>query len=616
MEKSKAKMLRAGIYLLFFVAFFCVFCFGLREVLQGWEAHSPLFRYSPDYVLRYRHEYLNVLFFCNAFWVQFSYYPALGALLCAALYTLLAFGINRLAFGHIAASTESATGKETLTLLFGFGIAACLLPLFPYTFCVWPIILLLIVAGGFLWRATTAHKPHHIALRVLLMIACTYILRDYALLAWILYSLIDAARPADNPRRAPRFLFYLVGWIILVAVFIALWRPYEFIPKRFFAAFYVKMAGKAFLVPFNFFRAPGYAPVTLYVGLLGFVLSPLLRYVKKKARNVLAVAVACAGIAGIGIAPASAHQATVFFKADRHIRRYEWKEALEILEKDYSRHEGSKKVTHAEVAYQTQFKTCLLALRKASDRLFTYDLVTFPLLLPENIINRAESYVFAPYYVYSGNYSESLHLDYDLCTGGIFAPAVLSQLITASLILDDTLPASKFLFLLNQTLFRQKDVPKYSAQDPEFRRVLERGKKLLPAVNYRVDAYIPDKNAVSAYLHNPGNVLFYEYFLSLCMVHKDLYAVAMEWNKIRQTYPRHVPRHLQEALLASYNYAPARYVYPQKIEGIEADTWNDYWAFILDDQAYQNDRMVFEDLQRKWRHTFWFHHLYKIFKTQ
>ena len=106
-------MLRAGVYLLFFAAFFCMFYFGLRDVLQGWEEHTPLFRYSPDNVLRYRYEYLNVIFFCNAFWVQFSYYPALGALLYAALFTLLTFGINRLAFGRTA---------ETLTSIFGFGI--------------------------------------------------------------------------------------------------------------------------------------------------------------------------------------------------------------------------------------------------------------------------------------------------------------------------------------------------------------------------------------------------------------------------------------------------------------------------------------------------------------
>lgn len=606
MEKSKAKMLRAGVYLLFFAAFFCMFYFGLRDVLQGWEEHTPLFRYSPDYVLRYRYEYLNVIFFCNAFWVQFSYYPALGALLYAALFTLLAFGINRLAFGRTA---------ETLTPIFGFGIAACLLPMFPYTFCVWPIILLLIVAGGFLWRATTAHKPHHIALRVVLMIAYAYILRDYAVLAWGVYSLIDATRTTDRPRRTPRFLFYLVGWVILTVVFIALWRPYAFISKSFFAVFYAKMAGRVFWAPFGFFYASGYTLAIFYVGLLCFIFSPLVRFAGKETRTVLSILLACIGLVGFGLTPLSPHQLTVFFKADCHIRRYEWKDALEILEKDYPLHEGKQEVTNGEVAYQTQLKTCLLALRKASDRLFTYDLITFPVLFPESIVNRTESYVMPPYYVYSGNYSESLHLDYDWCTGGNISPAVLSQLITASLILNDTLPASKFLFLLNQTLFRQKDVAKYSWQNPEFRRVLERGRKFLPTTNYRVDAYTPDKNALSAYLYNPGNALFYEYFLNLCLVNKNLYAIGMEWEKIKQSYPRHVPRHLQEAMLASYNYAPARYVYPQNIEGIEAETWNDYWAFVLDDQAYQNNQLSFERLEQKWQHTFWFFHLYKVYKT-
>lgn len=610
MNASKARMLRAGVYLLFFAAFFGMFYWGLRDVLQGWEEHTPLFRYAPDYVLRYKYEYLNVIFFCNAFLVQFSYYPALGALLYAALFTLLALGINRLAFGR---TTENTT-TELLTPLFGFGITACLLPMFAYTFCVWPLILFLIVAGGFLWRATTAHKPHHIALRVLLMIALVYILRDYAVLAWGVYSLIDATRPTDRPRRAPRFLFYLIGWFILIVVFIALWRPYEFIPKQFFAALYVKMAGVVFLPPFTFFRAPKYTLAILYAGLLCFVSTPLLKCVKKKASTVISILVACVGAAGLGLTPLSAHRNTVFFKVEHHTRQYQWKEALDVLEKDYPRHEDKLKVDHAEMAYQTQFKICLLALRKASDQLFTYKLITFPMLLPDNIINRAESYVIPPYYVYCGNYSASLHLDYDWCTGEVVSPAVLSQLITASFILGDTLPASKYLFLLNQTLFRQKDVAKYSAQNPEFARIMERGKKLLPASNYRIDAYIPDRNAIAAYLHNMGNAFFYEYALAVCLSNKDIYLINAEWERIKQIYFRHIPRHLQEAYLATYNYAPARYLYPQNIEGVEPETWNDYWAFIVDDQAYQNNKITLDELERKWRHTFWFNQLYMVYQ--
>ncbi|MDE5544654.1 MAG: hypothetical protein K2I83_04515, partial [Bacteroidales bacterium] len=129
---------------------------------------------------------------------------------------------------------------------------------------------------------------------------------------------------------------------------------------------------------------------------------------------------------------------------------------------------------------------------------------------------------------------------------------------------------------------------------------------------YRIDAYIPDRNAISAYLHNPVNAFFYEYFLAVCLSNKDAYMINAEWNKIRQFYPRHVPRHLQEAVLATYGYAPARYLYPKKIEGIEAETWNDYWAFIIDDQAYRNNRITIDELEHKWRHTFWFYQLYII----
>ena len=71
-----------------------------------------------------------------------------------------------------------------------------------------------------------------------------------------------------------------------------------------------------------------------------------------------------------------------------------------------------------------------------------------------------------------------------------------------------------------------------------------------------------------------------------------------------------IPRHIQEALLANFDYIPMRLAYPEHIEGVGPETWRDYWQFLVDNQNYQNKNISFKQLQKKWAHTYWFYDYY------
>lgn len=252
-------------------------------------------------------------------------------------------------------------------------------------------------------------------------------------------------------------------------------------------------------------------------------------------------------------------------------------------------------------------------MNKATDQIFTYDLLTFPLLFPDNINNRPEAYILPPYYFYCGNYSESLHINYDFVTSGCTSPVFLRAIIETSLVMDDTMPASKFVNMMRQSLFHGKEaVSIFQGSEPKSAFRVERGRRLYPIKNYAVDAYKPDLNQRKSSFLQPQNIYFYEYFLIERLLYKDVYTIVQQFNQIKKFYPRGVPRHIQEGYLAYYEYKPSRFFYPSKIEGIDKDVWGDYWCFLRDDQAYQMKKMPFEEFERKWRHTFWFYQLYMV----
>lgn len=602
------KYITAGVYALLFALFFCFFLWPMRAVLSGWEAHNVLFRFSADFFgLFGRGKAWGPLLCANSFFTQFYYYPWLGSLVYAAFFTLLSFCIHRLV---------------PSSLFLGFLISALLLPVLPYSGWLVPVMVLAMVVGGLLWRATSTRNPWAVLVRIAVLGGLTFLIKEFVFGAWVLYTLIDLCDTRQSRRQKilNTLLFLLIAllWTILATW---LWMPYDFyIKTRLFQPIAPK-ASQLLGMPMRCFFPHPSAEILLLVGLLLLLLLPLVQKgLQKLGRKALyAVEGLCLaiGCTCLVITPLQSHETATFYKADALCRQQQWNEALQLLDKDYPARSAQKDIlSHSNTLYSTQLKTCLLATRKATDRIFTYSLYAFPLLFPENITNHNESYILPPYYLYIGQYSAALHMNYDWVTGQTLNASVLLSLIETSLIVDDTLPASKFVYMLNQSLFRGKDARQlFARQTPEIQRQIKRGKMLLPSLNFSVDAYMPDRTMVKTSLLLPDNPYTYEYLLIYALLEKNKQAVAWQFEQIKQFYPQGIPRHLQEALLATYHYEPARYMYPTSIEGISKETWNEYWAFMVDDQAYQKQALPFADLHKKWKHTYWFYDLYTTIRN-
>lgn len=303
---------------------------------------------------------------------------------------------------------------------------------------------------------------------------------------------------------------------------------------------------------------------------------------------------------------------------DKLCRAYRWNEALHQTNIQWEKTKSSneiKDINTSKTLLCGQTRTTLLATRKATSTLFTYPHPYFPLLFPIDMINMTECFTLPPYYTYIGGISESLHIDYDYITAHNISANILNHVIMTSLIVDDTMPMLKFVKFLQHSLFYRNQAAIYL--DPAARLKLPqviRGKMMLPKHNYTVWGYNPDENALRQHLHQPDNIYFYEYYLAVSLLHKKHSVIKDEMPTIKRFYPHGgkyiAPRHIQEALLANYDYAPMRLAYPSYIEGVDNNTWRDYWRFLSDNEAFQSGKKNFSELSKDWGHTYWFYDCY------
>ncbi|MBD5387965.1 hypothetical protein HDR68_01040, partial [bacterium] len=305
-----------------------------------------------------------------------------------------------------------------------------------------------------------------------------------------------------------------------------------------------------------------------------------------------------------------------FQKIDRLCRAYRWNDALHILDLQWETEPESIFFTsNSRLLFYTQTKLALLATRNATERLFTYPQPAFPMLFPIPTNNRPECFLMPTYYTFTGSFSASLHLTYDLITCHCISANVLNTTIITSFIVDDTLPALKLTHFLEKSLFYRSQAAIY--QDVNLRNeipAIKRGKQMIPSRNYTILSYSPDNNASKEFLMQSENPYFFEYLLSVCLLNRLHVIARQEMPSIRKFYPKGgtftAPRHIQEALLASFDYKPFHHLYPQRIEGLSQEVWNDYWQFIADNQSYTSRNISFAELQRKWGHTYWFYDCY------
>lgn len=585
------------------------FFFAMHYVLDFWEKNQ-LFRYSTEYIRFFEHDPLGVLFYLNTFFIQFSYHTWLGAAVYAGLFWLMAYLLNK--------TLSYAVRKPCFVP--GWLMAGLLLPTTATWGLLWVLVILLILLGGWCWLPCRKTIPRYL-LQALVVAALVWAIKEYTLLACLFYIGVDVAAGSRQHGKIKHYMFWpcWIGLLLSFGMGWVLWQPYVFVKfNQLFALVYAP--GEMMLTPFLFFHSTRPVSVCLCIGLLFFVTYGLgIPFIPKKGRcSRPLLSVGLSGIlllAGGHVGFSQSASMRHFQKVDTLCREYRWEEALRQLNRQWDKKPDMSGFSYEKSLFTAQTKVALLATRKATQSLFTYPQPAFPMLFPLDVGNHAESFVMPPYYLYVGGFGECLHIGYDFITAHNISPNTLRSIIMASLILDDTVPVSKMVHLLENTLFYRREAALY--RDVERRGNLPavvRGKTMLPPKDYEVRAYTPDENAFSEYRSNPDNPFFYEYYLCVLLYRKQHALIPAEMPAIQRFYQRgnqvRIPRHIQEALLANFDYMPMRLAYPEQIEGVSRETWLDYWQFLFDNQSFQTSRINFSVLQKKWGHTYWFHDCY------
>lgn len=593
-----------------FVLLWLFFFFAMRYVLAFWEKNQ-LFRYTTEYIGYFDHEPLGVLFYLNSFFVQFSYYIWLGATIYAGLFWLVAFLLNRMLL---------YTGWKRV-LAPGWMVSGLLLPTTVFYGLLWVLIFLLILAGAWIWLPRRKPMVRYLC-QAFVTAVLMWMMREYALIACLFYISMDVSAIRTQEKKIRHYIFWpcWVGALLCFYVGWKVWQPYEFV--NFHTLFILNYTpAKIMLPPFAYFRATIPTLVCLGLSLVlffgaGAYASLFSRPNKERYSFLINFGASLVLFAtGAGICFGQSRPMREFQKVDALFREYRWEEALKQLNRQWDRNPDMSGSSYTKSLFSAQTKVALLATRKATDQLFTYPQPAFPMLFPIDIGNRGESFVISPYYLYAGSFGTMLHLNYDFVTVHCISPNTLRAIILASLILEDTVPASKMVHLLENTLFYRQEAALY--RDVDQRNALPavvRGKAMLPSKNYAVKTYEPDKNAICQHQNDPENPFFYEHYLCVRLLRKQHHLIPAEIPTIKKFYQRgtytKLPRHIQEALLANFDYIPLRLAYPQYIEGIDPETWRDYWQFISDNQSYLSRNMSFKQLQKKWAHTYWFYDIY------
>lgn len=601
--RHPAATLFTGLGLLFFL----FFLFFFREISGAWE-HNTLFRYAPEYWPSFRANRLPLIEYLNIFLFQFARLPLPGALLSGIL-----FAGNAVLLNTLIARTDHRPA-----FIPGILLSAFLLPSFAFLGHSPALVFLFILAGARVWISF-----RKCALRLTVQSAVLFLLvfciREYALIALVSYFLIE--NRIDRKTLPTGILHFLVLSFALALSAFCLQKsyfPYPLTGEASFFALFRPATAKSVLVPVHALPYPPIA-IRLNGGAIACLCIPFLRIFRppanRKLKTMLQGIFVLTALAAAYTAVKVSRPLEFYFLTDRLQEEGRWKESLERLNREWDKNPSREKGFYTYSLLCAQTKTALLANRKATDLLFTYPRPDFPALFPIDYGYDLQAYAFSPYYYHVGCFSEVLHLNYDQVTGGNISPKTCMNILKASLIMGDSLPAVKFANLLEKALFHKKEADCFWSENcPKLQEEIRNGQKKKPRRNYAVYTYQPDKNMANNYRFNPDNPYYYEYYLCLLLVNKFHRFLPGELPHILSAYrqdgkPR-IPRHLQEALLANYDYNPNTSSYGVLFPFIDPETWNDYQLFIQDNLLYMNRRMSFAKLDEKWGKTYWFFDCY------
>lgn len=610
----------------------------LPESMMGWERHQ-LFLFSAAYFHSFSPTPYPVLLYLQAFFTQFYLYPLLGAAIIGGLLVLGMGAWHRL------------TGRFWT----GLAWAAALLPLLPYFNLLWVLFWLVVLSGGLLVKALARTRKR-------LWLPCSGLaglgflsllfLQEQAVWAVLFWSLVYCLekRPVKNALCGLAALLSGAG----IGLGLLLGAAYPLYYALHLGSW--TMLSQDILTwqgfPSAYFTPPAVVRLWIYIGgglCLALPLAKFIpvkwlerRWVRITARATVAALCLSAAYIPLGC------QMEDFYKTDRLGGEGRWHEAAitaeraflqrakpeslprpirPVFEENQRQNAGwwkhlSPRPVQAQNPVEESFladmlKISLLADREATSYLFAYNgSLHFPLLFSEVILRYPSTYLIACYYASQGFYAEALHLFYDFVTSGRTGTTVLEPILWNSVVTGDYAPCRKFIRLFEQSLFHKDIARRYTAyladtaqtaKIPEIAAARQR----LSAYDYTVLGYQPDDAIYSRLKYDGENAAVYEYALCLWMVYKNHARILAEWPKIRRFYLKHVPVHLQEAVLCNFDLTGLEDM-PKGIDQAVAARYTDFCSAY---DLYQNGYLPFETLTKDFKDTYWYYFAFGEFKT-
>lgn len=618
----------------------------LPESLMGWERHQ-LFRFSSEYLTYFSIRPYPILLYLQAFFTQFYVFPLLGAAMVSGM---LVAGL---------AAWHRLTGRHWTGLVW----AAFMLPLLPYFNLLWLLVWLILLGGGLLINLRRLPFAGRLGLTAGLTLAAVFLLQENAVWAVAFWSVVFGLRMRSLRQALYGFGTALIGATVGLGLIIRAGYPFFYTQYLSQWPLLNALFYRFNCFPSMLFTCPAFIRIWMYTGLAISISLPaavLLPTPKPKPtlrfkRFLIKKFLLQYGLTGLTVSvllTAAAYlnlhyQAEDFYLVDRLGGEARWAEATDAAElaffqrarpeaatgrlrahflRGHHRHArtmagrlGIKPVPfqdNLEENYMADMlKTCLLANRQATNKLFAYNgSYYFPVLFPVEIIHSPSSYFMALYYTQNGLHAEALHILYDLVTSKHISTAVLEPLLWNSVIVSDYAPCRKFIRLFEQSLFHRNIARRYTAclsdtaqtsKKPE----IAAARMVLSARDHTVWAYQPDDNIHFRLQHEAENAAVYEYALALWMVYKNHERILTELPKIRRYY-KTLPIHIQEAVLANFPAARLDEVPNDLHPGIKAR----YAAFLQAYTLYRNGYTSFQKLKKDFEDTYWYHAQFNDFK--
>lgn len=608
--------------------------FALSESMMAWERHQ-LFRFSADYLMEFSNNPYPILSYIQAFFTQFYLYPLLGAALIGGLLTLGMGAWQRL------------TGRYWTGAVW----AAFMLPFIPYLNLLWILVWLVLLGGGMLVSLRGLSTGGRLGLTVACGLLGSLLIQENIAFAVVFWGLIGGLQTRSLRNGLYALLAGIAGGGLGIGLI--LWQGYPL--------FYTRNLNEWALIqlvlpilyhfPVGFFICPSFFRILTYVGLpvlIGLPLVCLLPHLTGVLKKWIqaTVGVLLCGLFGITAYLNLHYQVEDFYLVERLACQNRWAEATDAAEiaffqrarpgaAGFNRTDllyGQKRRTKTaagrlnikpasfhhtldESYMADMLKICLLASRKATNRLFAYNgSQYFPLLFPDEILHIPSSYLMALYFTQNGLYAEALHILYDFVTSQRINTAVLEPLLWNSVVVGDYEPCRKFIRLFEQSLFHKDIARHYTAYISDtVQTALKPGIKAartrLSTHNHIVFGYFPDDNIHFRLKYEGDNAAVYEYALALWIIYKNHIQILAELPKIRQYYQT-LPTHIQEAVLACFPIEQLEEVPADIHPGIKAR----YIAFLQTYGLYVSGFTSFQKIKKNFGDTYWYHSLFNEFK--